>query len=134
MRNWLSRVMYGRNGVDQMSQMCSIVACVLALISIIGSRTWLSFLWWPAILLYAYAIFRMFSRNLYKRQQENNWYLEKTNRLRSWFRLNKTRYQQRKDYVFFSCPNCKTTVRVPKGKGNVTITCPKCREKFSRKS
>jgi uncharacterized paraquat-inducible protein A len=76
----------------------------------------------------------MFSRNFYKRQAENQWYLEHTEGLRRKFHLMRDQFQQRRDYKFFSCPNCKTTVRVPKGKGTLNITCPRCREKFTRKS
>jgi hypothetical protein len=126
--------MSGRNGTDHLSRACSLAACALAILAILGSKNWLSYLWYPSFALYFYAMFRMFSRNLYQRQQENNRYLDKTQGLRRWFGMKKMQFQQRKDYAFFACPNCKTTVRVPKGKGTVNITCPKCREKFTRKS
>lgn len=134
MRNWLARVMAGRNGADHLARMCSHLAFILAILSIFGGESWLGYLWYPALIFYFYSMFRMFSRNLYQRQQENTRYLEKTAGIRNWFGLQKTRFRQRKDYVFFSCPNCKATVRVPKGKGTVNITCPKCREKFTKKS
>jgi hypothetical protein len=134
MRNWLNRVMAGRYGADQLGRALSVVCCVLALVALIGSKTFLAFLWYPALALMIYNYFRMFSRNFYKRQAENQWYLEHTEGLRRKFHLMRDQFQQRRDYKFFSCPNCKTTVRVPKGKGTLNITCPRCREKFTRKS
>lgn len=134
MRNWLSRVMYGRYGADQLGRAISVVICVLAVVALIGAKTWLRFLWYPALLGLIYNYYRMFSRNIYKRQQENQWYLTRTDGLRRKLRLKKDQFRQRQDYKFFTCPQCSTTVRVPKGKGTITITCPKCRNKFTRKS
>lgn len=126
--------MAGRYGSDQLSRAISILVCVLAVIALIGSSTWLSLLWYPALILLIYDYYRMLSRNIYKRERENQWYLNKTEGIRSRFRLWRDKVRQRKDYKFFTCPNCNTTVRVPKGKGTITITCPKCKERFTRKS
>ncbi len=134
MRNWLNRVMSGRYGSDQLGRMLSIVVCVLIVVALIGQSTWLVYLWYPALALLIYNYYRMLSRNLYKRQQENQWYLDKTSRIRSRFRTRRDQFRQRQDYKFFTCPKCNTTVRVPKGKGTINITCPKCREQFTRKS
>ena len=45
-----------------------------------------------------------------------------------------TRIKQAKQYRFFDCPNCKAHLRVPRGSGNITITCNKCGTKFDRKA
>jgi hypothetical protein len=127
-------MMAGRYGADELGRTLSVVACALALIALIGGKTWLRFAWYPALILLIYNYFRMLSRNIYKRQAENQWYLDHTSGLRRKFHLRRDQFRQRRDYKFFSCPNCKTTVRVPKGKGTLTITCPRCREKFTRKS
>ncbi|MCC8029243.1 MAG: zinc-ribbon domain-containing protein [Lachnospiraceae bacterium] len=42
--------------------------------------------------------------------------------------------EQKKYYRFFMCPRCSQKVRVPKGKGRIEITCPKCRTSFIRKT
>ena len=46
----------------------------------------------------------------------------------------KKRWAQRSTYRFFKCPQCKQTVRVPKGRGKICITCPKCKTEFIKKS
>ena len=72
--------------------------------------------------LMAIVIFRMLSRNTYKRYQENRKYL------RFWERL------KDRDHKHFDCPRCRQPVRVPRHKGKISITCPKCKEKFIRKT
>jgi glutaredoxin len=34
------------------------------------------------------------------------------------------------DYSVVNCPNCPTRLRVPKGKGKLTVNCPKCKAEF----
>ena len=126
-KNAIYRFMYGRYGADQLCRFLLIASFVVLLPTVfIRSNVRLIFLiiFW-IIVIYNY--FRMFSKNIYKRQQENNWYLSKTNYL-------KTRFKQRKEYRFYTCPKCKTHLRVPKGVGNITITCKKCGYEFDKKA
>ena len=69
-----------------------------------------------------WAIFRMLSRNTYKRYQENRKYLQLLDRIKD------------REHKYFDCPRCRQQVRVPRGKGKIAITCPKCREKFIKKT
>ena len=64
------------------------------------------------------AIFRSLSRNVYKRYEENRKFLMFWQKLKD------------KDHRYYNCPRCHQQVRVPKGKGKISITCPKCQEKF----
>lgn len=130
MRERLSRFFYGRNGSDELSRFLSIVSLVLLLLGMFILPALSSL----GIALYIYGLFRMLSRNLYKRSQENDAYLELRGRAAGWFSGKKTRFAQRKTHRFFKCPSCKQTVRVPRGKGNISITCPSCRAQFTKKS
>ena len=69
-----------------------------------------------------WAIFRTFSRNTYKRYQENRKYLMLVQRLKD------------REHRYFDCPRCHQQVRVPRGKGKIAISCPKCKEKFIKKT
>ena len=69
-----------------------------------------------------WAIFRSLSRNTYRRYQENRRFLLLWDRIRD------------RQHKYFDCPKCRQPVRVPRGKGKIAITCPKCREKFIRKT
>ena len=88
-----------------------------------------------AAVLVGFAAFRVFSRNLAARRKEYDWFrrvfvipfTRKKNEA-------KTRSAQKDTHRFFKCPGCRQTVRVPKGKGKIRITCPKCGKVFERKS
>ncbi|MDD5908318.1 MAG: zinc ribbon domain-containing protein [Clostridiaceae bacterium] len=134
MRNWLQRVMAGRYGVDEYSRFLNIVALVSLVLSILFNNGLSVFFWLLAIISLVWTYFRMFSRNTYKRRAENNAYL--TIRYSMTRKLSglKQRMQQKRYYRFYKCPKCGITTRVPKGKGKIRITCPKCGEIFQRKS
>ncbi len=72
--------------------------------------------------LMIWAIFRSLSRNTYKRYQENRKYLRLLDRIKD------------REHRYFDCPRCRQPVRVPRGKGKIAITCPKCKEKFIKKT
>lgn len=130
----LAQFMYGRRGMDEFSRFLLIAVCVLILLSsFFGSllRSVFSLLE-LAGLVYCYV--RVFSRNIYKRQRENAWYLQKEKAVLRWFRSLKDRWQQRKDYKFFRCPSCRTLLRVPKNRGKLLLTCRKCGNRFERKT
>ena len=134
MRNWLQRVMAGRYGVDEYSRFLNIVALVSLVLSILFNNGLSVFFWLLAIISLVWTYFRMFSRNTYKCRAENNAYLTiRYNMTRKLSGL-KQRMQQKRYYRFYKCPKCGITTRVPKGKGKIRITCPKCGEIFQRKS
>ena len=123
--------MAGRYGVDELSKFLNIVLLVLLVLSIF-IRSGILYLLALGILIYSY--FRMFSRNISKRYEENQKFVNL--RYRNVVKWNnfKKRFAQRKEYRFYHCPQCKQTVRVPRGRGKICITCPKCRTEFVKKS
>lgn len=128
--------MVGRYGADQLSRFTLIVSLVLIILSMIFARIPVA----GAILNLAglagvvITYFRMFSRNIPKRYEENRKYLEFVAKLRG--RIGKEKYMmdQRKTNHIYSCPGCGQKIRVPKGKGRIEISCPKCHTKFIKKS
>lgn len=131
MREKFRRFMAGRYGVDELSKFLNIVLLVLLVMSIF-IRSGILYLLALGILIYSY--FRMFSRNISKRYEENQKFVNF--RYRNVVKWNnfKKRFAQRKEYRFYHCPQCKQTVRVPRGRGKICITCPKCRTEFVKKS
>ncbi len=131
MREKFQRFMAGRYGVDELSKVLNIVLLVLLVLSIF-IRSGILYLLALGILIYSY--FRMFSRNISKRYEENQKFVNF--RYRNVVKWNnfKKRFAQRKEYRFYHCPQCKQTVRVPRGRGKICITCPKCRTEFVKKS
>ena len=123
--------MAGRNGADQFTRALTVAALALVFINLFV-RSGALLLLWLAIMVYAY--FRMFSRNTARRREENGRYLQfeykVTTAVRGWW----DRLRQRKDYVFFRCPDCRAMLRVPRGKGRIRVTCRKCGNAFERKT
>jgi hypothetical protein len=135
MKNFLSRLarkittfLYGRNGFDDLAKLSLILSIVVFLIYGFWPRGIVKFI--LSLVTYGlmiYAYFRILSKKLYKRRKENRQYLEMIN-------MTKTRWKQRKTHKFYRCPKCKTWLRLPKGRGRITITCVKCSTKFDRKT
>lgn len=90
----------------------------------------LSILCW-AVLVVCYL--RIFSRNIYARQQENQKLLQFWWKLKNG-RANRPSREERKKYKVFICPTCKQKLRVPRGKGKISISCPKCGTNFIKKT
>ena len=130
----LAQFMYGRRGMDEFSRFLLIAVFVLILLSsFVGGwlRPLFSLLELAGLVL---CYIRVFSRDLYKRQRENDWYLKKRGAFLNWARSLKDRWQQRKEYRFFRCPSCHTLLRVPKNRGKLLLTCRKCGNRFERKT
>lgn len=128
----IRRFMYGRYGTDQLN-----IALLIAAVAVSLTHSLLSlFLRYSTVYtrvispvfyllmlgLLGFCLFRTLSRNIYARQKENRWFRRWWDRLRD----RKNRY--------YRCPKCRQTVRVPKGKGKISIRCPKCGEKFIKKT
>ncbi len=125
------RFMQGRNGMDQLSQFLNIVVIVLFALSLFIK--WDLF-YWGAIAVLIYMYFRIFSRNIPKRSVENQRFCNMRYDAAIKWNKKKQEWQQRKIYRFYRCPMCRQKVRVPKGRGKIAITCPKCRAEFVKKS
>ena len=131
MKEKFQRFMIGRYGADQLSRAYLITALVLCIVSMF-SKT--GILYWVGIALLIYAYWRMMSKNISKRYEENQKYLNARYQAAVKWNKTKTRFAERKSYRFYKCPQCSQKVRVPKGKGKICITCPKCRTEFVKKS
>ena len=121
--------MYGRYGNDQYNRFILGVAFVCLILSMFVR--W-GLLYYISLGLLIYCYFRMFSRNIAARQKENARYLGAAGRVKQIFRINRRRISERGEYRFFKCPGCGQQERVPKGKGHIMITCPKCRTEFQK--
>lgn len=123
--------MRGRNGADQLS---FAILVLYFIILIIGTIFRIPFISYITLLLIIWSFFRIFSKNRMKRARENAAFMGKIYPIQNKWRTKRTEWKERKTYAFYSCPSCKQRLRVPKGKGKITITCPKCKTKFDKKT
>ncbi|MEG0823762.1 MAG: hypothetical protein RSG07_04585 [Erysipelotrichaceae bacterium] len=131
MKEKFMRFMYGRHGVDQYSIWIFVLYTILTFIGIFSGNQILVML---ALIPLGYTYFRILSKNYVKRYNENVKFMSATQPIRNKVNYMKKKWKDRKDYKYFKCPQCKKNVRVPKGHGNITITCPQCGTKFDKKS
>ena len=126
--------MAGRYGADQFGRFLSAAALVLLIVNLFVRGVVGQILYFLVLAVLVYNIFRMFSKNTAARYKENVAYLKVKNRVVGRYANLRRRIRESKTHRFYKCPTCKTTVRVPKGKGKIRITCPKCGASFVRKS
>ena len=131
LRASMARFMSGRYGADQLSMAMVITALV---VSILGTFTGARAVVVLSDALLIVAFFRMLSKDRYRRAHENEVYLSKTEGARRGFTEWLNRVKNGKKYRYFTCPKCKQRLRVPRGVGNVTITCKSCGTKFDKKA
>ncbi|MCD8220270.1 MAG: hypothetical protein LUC50_08135 [Ruminococcus sp.] len=135
MSNWrqkLAAFMQGRYGTnDTLNKWLLGAFVVLLFLSIPLQNDFLNLL---ALLVLFYSYFRIFSKNIAKREHENQKFLELKARVVGFFKREKTSAANRRTHHIYRCPQCKQKVRVPKGHGTICITCPKCRNEFIKRS
>lgn len=129
--NWLQRLMQGRYGVDPLSFALLILSILFLALAGILDVPYISI---GALILLILCYLRMFSKNFARRRAENEVFMRFWRPVGAWFRRQKNRFRDRKTHRYFTCPHCKQSLRVPKGKGKISITCPKCRQEFVRKT
>lgn len=115
--------MVGRYGTDKLNMVILCVGLVVCLVSAFFNEPMVNLLLTAVSYgLMFWALFRSFSRNTYKRYQENRKFMQFFDRLKD------------REHRYYECPKCRQLVRVPRGKGKIAITCPKCKERFVKKT
>lgn len=129
-RNFLGRFMAGRYGTDQLNNFMTVAYLILYVVSLL--TRW-SVLYWVVLVLLFVTLFRCLSRRVDRRRAENAKFLQ-------WFRPAQRSFKnfrarvKDKDHRYFKCPNCKQQMRVPRGKGRITVHCRSCGATFEEKS
>jgi len=129
--NWLRRFMTGRYGRDQLSIALLILS---VLITFTAELTRFPLLVYIGYIPLGICIFRMLSKDISKRSMENYKFSMLISPVYSWFKKTQNRTKDAKTHSYFKCPNCKTKLRLPKGKGKIIITCPKCKTEFKERT
>lgn len=128
--NFIQRFMYGRYGWDQLNLFLLVLSLLLYVLDLFLRFPPLYALYFLCIFL---ALFRMLSKNYARRRAENNKFMTVAGPAIRWFKLQRTIHKD-KEHRYFKCPNCGQQLRVPRGKGKLTITCRNCGVSFEEKT
>ena len=131
MKDRFYQFMSGRYGADELSKV-TLGACLACMVLNLFFRIRGFYL--LAIVLLVVSYFRMLSRDYARRSAENQKYLEIKRNIVSRLGLTRRQIDERKVYHIYRCPNCRQKIRIPRGKGNIIVTCPKCRHEFSKRA
>ena len=123
----MHKLLADRYGFDSLYKFLTLLVYVLLIIQVIF-RTKILYLLTMVILFYNF--YRSFSKNHQARCKENQLFLKYQMMFKSWFNFQKRKYQERKDYRFRVCPNCKQNLRIKNIKGKHTVNCPNCKTDF----
>ncbi len=136
MKNFLSRLaykmqafMYGRYGYDALSRALSVGSIVLIVASLFFYP-----LYALALIALVYSMFRTYSKNIAARRRELDLYEKHTKGIRLYFKRLSNMWRDRKTHRYYKCPKCGAYLRVPRGKGEIIITCAVCKNKIERKT
>lgn len=132
----IARFMYGRNGLDKLGLATLWIGLGLNLLSAFVSQRFVvagNLLYSVSFALEVLTLFRLFSKNLEKRREENARFLGFWSRVKGSSNGALARHND-KEHKYFTCKSCKTICRVPVGKGNIIITCPKCGAEIKAKT
>ncbi|MBQ9848277.1 MAG: hypothetical protein IJO64_04380 [Clostridia bacterium] len=130
------KFLYGRYGNDQFNLALIVLSLVVGFVSMFVSGIAGTVLWFVQLSLIGYWLFRALSRSFYMRRRENQWFLRIFAKFKPFFKAIGGFFSRMADrkHKYFKCPNCKARLRVPRGRGEITVTCPRCRNRFDKKS
>lgn len=136
MRERIARFMYGRYGFgygagDKLNYFLLVVYMILSVVNVFVSNRAVSYAITLLGSLTLVAIFfRMFSKNIYKRQAENNKFIRIWNKIKSFFKLNFIKIKEIKTHRYKKCPSCRAQLRLPRKTGHHSVVCPACKKRF----
>ena len=131
MEEKIRKFLIGRNGPDLLSRDVYTAVLILLVIELFVRSGWL---YYAGLIMIGYSMFRVLSRNIYRRQEENRAYRQRKEKAAGRVLLMKRQWKERHTHRYYRCPNCHNMLRVPKGKGRIDIHCPQCGTTFEKRT
>ena len=136
--NFLQKLLYktkmfmaNRYGLDEFGLALMVLGLIIScVLSFLVPFPW----YYLSYVVYFYAVFRMFSKNVSARRKENSRFMRFWTPIISWFKIRRIAFRERKSYKYFKCPSCGLNLRAPRKKGKIQITCQRCHQKFIKKT
>ena len=128
MNRHMANFMNGRYGPDQLYRFLLLLALILIITGSLTRILPVSIISYAVML---WAVIRLFSKNIIRRRQENDWYLRVTGGIRAWIKFTVKRLKEYKTHRYRKCPHCHSTLRLPAKRGKHTVDCPRCHQEFT---
>ena len=132
-RERIERFMIGRYGIDRLYHFLLAICFILIVVNLFLPSPISIVVSSVETVIFAFAIYRVMSKNIYKRQQENQKFIEFADKPKKFINLQKCKNRDRKTHVYKKCPSCQNNLRLPKVKGEHTVVCPCCKHRFDVK-
>ena len=129
--NSLKKFMQGRYGRDQLSTFLFVISIALLMIGNFFDISFLLFISYVPLII---AIYRMFSKDVKKRSMENYKFAIFISPIYTKYKKVRNRIKLSKTLKYFKCHKCNAILRVPRGKGKILVTCPKCKTNIAKKT
>lgn len=126
----LYKFLYGRYGIDELYKFSIVLYFILVIINLFLKSAIIEAI---ELLLFIIILYRSLSKNKKARKKENDKYLHIKNKISKKINLIKKRWNDRNTHMYKKCPKCKTILRLPLKKGNHTVKCPECKNRFQVK-
>jgi DNA-directed RNA polymerase subunit RPC12/RpoP len=123
-RKKLDKFFSGRYGLDELGNVLLAIAMIFSIFGTLAKNIILECIAMAGMVVF---IYRCLSRDTYARSDENC-------RFQRNIKLWNLKYENRKTARVYMCPKCGKMIRVPKGKGKIQITCPKCGNRIIRRT
>ena len=134
-RDKLARFMWGRNGIDGLYYFYFVLFLILWVLQyIVRADIAKALISIAALVLVGLMMFRFFSRNLAARRKENEKFMSIWRSIKGFFVLQKNKIRDAKSFVYKKCPSCRVNLRLPRKKGEHSVVCPRCKNKFTVKN
>lgn len=129
----LSQFLYGRYvayGIDLLTKVLAIICIILSVINLFVSSL---FIYIFETALFIWMFYRLFSKNIQKRQAENRRLTNFINRIKGHLTLGRRMHKERETHIYKKCPHCSVMLRLPRKQGEHNVNCPRCKNNFKVK-
>ncbi len=129
----LAQFFYGRYlsyGIDTLTVILTVFSLTISVVNIFFGSI-LLYLFQTALLIYMF--YRLFSKNIVKRQKENKVFSDFFASIKASKKLKERIRSEKNTHIYKKCPHCKVVLRLPRKPGDHTVKCPRCSDSFKLK-
>lgn len=126
--NKIKTILYRRYGIDKLGYFIILLLILSSIARRLEHNIIVNIIYY---LLFYIFIYRYLSTDYNKRRQENNIFLKSIEPISKRINMIIKNYRDT-NYKYYTCNKCNQNFRVPKNKGKIVVTCPKCHKEYHK--